>query len=798
MLGLSAAAAAAFVFRPPAIPLITADPFMQTFIMGDTSTSDAVKMWDSQSKAMLGLLRVDNQTYRFLGECSRAMRPGQVEEHADHNLAPGKCDISNTIVRDRVECNARCYGTFGCKGFVLNSDRRCYLKSCAGPLTAENGTLSGVLVDPSPACGGISTAPPALLQRGVAVFPTRTVFTLELPGTVGLNLTFLQTAFTDDPLRLSRPVYYVTADVAPLDGQPHAVQLYMDMGADHTVNDCYSEEVGWGSWEARGASAGDEVATTLSGVRIGKAAPQDVLGMKCDTCKIDWGYLHLAVSPSPSSSLYAGSAATARAAFAEGGRLPAAHDPAQPRNCGDALPSLVVAHDFGTLAGRSPAAHTLGGGGATSTFTCVIGYDDVASVYYFGERLKGLWTHTYATIQDAMAAAAGEHAAMLSKSVAHDADLSARLCAKAGRLCDEYASLGALAYRQTLAALKPVWSASRSDWWVFLKEISTNGDMQTMDVIYPASPMLLYTSPDLLRRMLLPVLAYAANETSIKYGSPYSPHQLGTYPIGNDTTAEQEPMPLENSGNMLFMLLALAQRQGGAAAAEWIGPYLPLLRRWADELVRTAEFPADQLCTDDFTGKLTNNTNLGAKGTLAIRAFAELCALVAPGARACDGAAALSGVADKYARTWQAYAYTASPSPHYKMSFNPVRGVNDSWSLKYNLLWQRLLRFDPPPFPDHVIRAEVAYYKAKANPYGVPLDPRHSWVKTDWLSWVAALGETTEEWATLFAPIFRFANTTSSRHPFTDLYDTQTGLQSWGSFIARPVIGGIFAKMLLP
>jgi hypothetical protein len=27
--------------------------------------------------------------------------------------------------------------------------------------------------------------------------------------------------------------------------------------------------------------------------------------------------------------------------------------------------------------------------------------------------------------------------------------------------------------------------------WNFLKEISTNGDMQTMDVVFPASPMLL-------------------------------------------------------------------------------------------------------------------------------------------------------------------------------------------------------------------------------------------------------------------------------------------------------------------
>ena len=65
--------------------------------------------------------------------------------------------------------------------------------------------------------------------------------------------------------------------------------------------------------------------------------------------------------------------------------------------------------------------------------------------------------------------------------------------------------------------------------------------------------------PALLQKLLVPVLAYAHNETWVRFGNPYSPHQLGTYPIGNATTKEQEPMPLENSGNMLFMLLGLAR-----------------------------------------------------------------------------------------------------------------------------------------------------------------------------------------------------------------------------------------------
>ena len=79
--------------------------------------------------------------------------------------------------------------------------------------------------------------------------------------------------------------------------------------------------------------------------------------------------------------------------------------------------------------------------------------------------------------------------------------------------------------------------------------------LNTMDVVFPTSPLLLHTNPELLRQLLLPVLAYANNETAINFTDPYSPHQLGIYPIADATTKPQEPMPLENSGIMLFMLL---------------------------------------------------------------------------------------------------------------------------------------------------------------------------------------------------------------------------------------------------
>jgi hypothetical protein len=297
--------------------------------------------------------------------------------------------------------------------------------------------------------------------------------------------------------------------------------------------------------------------------------------------------------------------------------------------------------------------------------------------------------------------------------------------------------------------------------------------------------------------MLQPILAYANNETYVGFTQPYSPHQLGTYPIGDSRTRDQENMPLENTGNMFFMLLGILQRQSKISdASSWFYPkYWPLLQTWADELVRTAEFPAQQICTDDFEGPLPNNTNLGAKGILAIEAFAELCRTV--GASIGTDCKHYSDIAAKYAQTWQEHAFTSTPKPHYKLSYNELPHIPDSWSLKYNLMWQKLLGLNGPFAWDKVVPAELSYYKSKTNKFGVPMDPRHVYVKSDWLSWIAAMADDETDFQFFFNPIFDELNATADRNPFTDLYHTDTAAQDRASFIARPVVGGIYAKMLM-
>lgn len=768
-LAMLASVGSGLVFRPPAIPLITTDPYMQTWMMGDNSTSDLVRHWDQTVKEMAGIARIDGKPMWFLGLCSspaRPTKPGPAETTPKHDIAPGICDVANSPLKGEDDCNERCYGSRDCVAYVTSSST-CYLKSCTKPVVPRPDRTASVITGPKPA--NPSCAVPTMRQTSVSVGPTSTKFELE-GGGITLTLSFVSTLFTDDYARLSRPVSYVVMEASSADGAPHDVELYFDMSGEHTVNEDLTEVVGWAAWQTPKAAP-----RVLSGLRIGTSA-QNVLGTKGDKTNIDWGYLYVAdAAGADGATSRAGAAADNRAAFVANGSLPAGPDPRNPRAAGDDMPVLSFVRKLSVTAAATPARHTL-----------LVGYDDIASVYYFGSQFKGLWTRTWESIEQAMAAAAAELDESMTKSARVDAEIVAALTEAAG---EEFAAIGALAYRQTLAATKLVWNHVNQTEWNFLKEISTNGDMQTMDVVYPASPMLLWADPNLLKLLLIPTLDFANNATCHAFTNPYSPHQIGTYPIANATTSSQEPMPMENTGNMFLMLLGIVQRTN---QTDWLYPrYWPLLTTWADYLKATLPFPANQLCTDDFTGKLANNTNLAAKGIVALEAFSSLCDQVTGGSDAC---AAYKSAAAGFAETWVKFALENDPAPHYKIAYD----VQNSYSLKYNLVWQKLLGLDGPFNWTQVVENEIPYYKSKANEYGVPLDMRHTYVKLDWLSWAAAMADTNEDFTLIFNPIFKMANETASRVPLTDLFDTVSAAASRApkGFVARPVVGGVFAKVI--
>ena len=114
-----------------------------------------------------------------------------------------------------------------------------------------------------------------------------------------------------------------------------------------------------------------------------------------------------------------------------------------------------------------------------------------------------------------------------------------------------------------------------------------------------------------------------------------------------------------------------------------------------------------------------------------------------------------------------------------------------TWSLKYNLVWDRLL--GTGLFGD-VIPAEMEFYRTKFNTWGIPLDSRKMYSKTDWQLWVASMASTDEEFRSYVSRVWKFYDETPDRVPMCDWVDTDA--LTMHAMHARSVVGGFFMKVL--
>ncbi len=117
----------------------------------------------------------------------------------------------------------------------------------------------------------------------------------------------------------------------------------------------------------------------------------------------------------------------------------------------------------------------------------------------------------------------------------------------------------------------------------------------------------------------------------------------------------------------------------------------------------------------------------------------------------------------------------------------------NTWSQKYNLVYQNILSLNL--FPADVAKLESAYYQTKMLDFGVPLDSRSNLTKGDWTSWIAAFNGDQQQENAIFAKLYKFANESQNRVPFSDFYNAATGHVL--GFRARPVMGALFVRALL-
>jgi hypothetical protein len=585
----------------------------------------------------------------------------------------------------------------------------------------------------------------AFPQASVAVTPTQSIYEFD-DSHVHVTLAFLTPTLPHDLDVLARPLTYLTWQVKSIDGKNHQVELYDSTSSQLAVN-TPEQKVEWSR-----ESMGD-----LTALRAG-TIDQPMLTPPGDDTRIDWGYAYVVASTEQSKSAI-GSDADLTKSFLAGGSLPASDDANMPRASNDNQPVLAFAFDLKDV-GAQPIIRQV-----------MIAYDEIWSINYFGKKLRPYWRRDGATPATLFQAAEHDYASLQKRCDEFDRELMADMTKTGG---EKYAQIAALSYRQCFAGCGIAADANKQP-LLFTKENTSNGDIATVDVIFPMDPIMVLFSPALARASLVSNLMYAA---SPHWKFPSAPHDLGTYPVVMGRDDGGEGMPVEESGNMIILCDAIAREEGNP---EFVSKWWPQLTQWAEYLEKYGLDPENQLCTDDFMGHLAHNANLSVKAILALAAYGDLCRMRGD-----------TATAQKYADLARADAEhwmkVADAGDHSLLAFDKP----GTWSQKYNLVWDRILGLNV--FPPEVAQKEVAYYKSVLQKYGVPLDSRTKLTKTDWSLWSATMADNQADFESFVSPIYDYLNETTSRVPLVDSYVTNN-IRSSGMH-ARPVVGGLFIKML--
>jgi len=789
--------------KAPAYPLINHNTYFSIWSFSDTLNASSTKHWTGKDQSLLGFIKVDGTTYRFMGKAGpvyKTILPASDEQpyqckytetepsgswqdikyddsHWSTGAAPftddkqqaktlwtGKniwvrrtftlnnLNIDKLVLKlhhdDNVEVylnGEKIYSFIGWtndfKLIPLKDKFKNRLKNGENVLAIHCANTAGGAWLDAGLLNEVKAHTDDLIllakQKSVEINATQTIYNFDCIN-VNLEVTFTSPLLMNDLEVFSRPVSYITYKVRSTDGKSHNVKVLFSASTAIAVNN-----------PSQKVSTQKYAAQSLSILKAGTVA-QPILQKKGDDLRIDWGYMYVAVPKSANESQYITEQGGSVSPFVSG-KISSGNKQ------GPQL-ELNTILNFGSL------------GAAAKEKFVELGYDDLYSVQYFHRNLKPWWKLNGLSIENELNIAAAQYAAVMKKCDNFNKSMYSDAVKAGGK---NYANLCVLAYRQSISAHQ-LLKSPQGDILFLSKENFSNGSINTVDVTYPSAPLYLLYNPKLLEGMLNGIFYYC--ESSM-WQHNFAAHDLGTYPIANGQTYG-ENMPVEESGNMIILTAAIVAAEHNTAFAK---KHWKTLSAWAQYLSENGFDPGNQLCTDDFAGHLAHNANLSVKAIVALGAYAGLAHKLGKRSIAKRYWRLASGMAVKWAQF-------ADAGDHYSLVF----GDKSTWSQKYNLVWDKVLGLHL--FPATVYKKEINYYLTKQNAFGLPLDSRKTYTKSDWILWTASLADNQKDFKALTDPIYKYATETPTRVPLSDWHETTNGKMV--GFQARSVVGGYFMKLL--
>lgn len=800
--------------RMPATPIVVSDPYLSVWSPSDKLYEAPTVHWSSATKSIVGVLRVDGKSYRFLGKQADRLVPyaemaknenwdarytrtkpsgdWTKENYDDNGWQNGRgafgdrntksnatrWEGNNTDIYvrryfdvDKLDKNGRVrlvYSHDDVFELYINGEKivgtgETWLDDQVVDLTPEqisklhegknviaahcHNTTGGAFVDFGLYSIPADNSPFAVSAQQVStdVLATSSYYSFKC-GPVKLDVVFTAPQLIDDLDLLSTPINYISYKVSSVDRKEHDVRLLLYTSPELAVNSTSQPTVS------------NVVEKNGFGYLKTGTIEQPYCATSGDLVCQDWGYLFLTQANS-SQQLCLNGEKEIETGFDANGILPETKTEVRAFKATE-MPVLAFADNLGKVDKKT----------SKSNFT-MIGYDDVWSMMYLYELRKGYWAHNgKVSIYDAFDKLRSNYDNIMLRCRKLDETIYDDAMRAGGK---EYAEICSGAYRQTISAHK-LFTDSEGRLLFFSKENNSNGSVNTVDLTYPSAPLFLAYNPELEKGMMTSIFESAK---SGRWNKPFPQHDMGTYPIANGQTYPGD-MPLEEGGNMLILAAEICRIEGNTG---YVRPYWDLLKTWADYMAENGQDPKNQLCTDDFAGHWAHNANLSAKAIMGVAAYGIMCKA--------DGK---TGEAEKYlsrakemAAKWKA---DAADGNHFCLAFDK----KDTWSQKYNIIWDKLWGLG---LFDDVMQKETDYYLTKQNKYGLPLDCRKDYTKSDWIMWSAAMSKDKETFGKFVSPVYKFYNETTTRVPMSDWFETKTPV--WVSFRARSVIGGFWMQVLL-